>query len=127
MNVLLDTHTVLWLAGNSPELSKAAKQAIFDVDRKKYVCIASTWEVAIKISLGRMRLTGGAAEFLNIIGANGFSMLPVKPEYLMLVESLPFHHRDPFDRLLIATAMSEKLAIVTADARMSAYSVPCAW
>lgn len=127
MNILLDTHTVLWLAGNSPELSNAAKHAIFDADRKKYVCIASAWEIAIKISSGKMRLVGGTAEFLNIIGINGFSILPVKPEYLMLVESLPFHHRDPFGRLFIAAAMSEKLAIVTADARMSAYNVPCVW
>jgi len=127
MNTLLDTHTVLWLAGNSSELSTAAKEAIFDVDRKKYVCIVSAWEIAIKTSLGKMRLVGGAAEFLNIIGTNGFSILPVKPEYIMLVESLPFHHRDPFDRLLVAAAMSEKLAIITADTRMSAYNVPCIW
>ena len=127
MNLLLDTHTVLWLAGNSPKLSQTAKDAIFHEGNQKFVSMASAWEVAIKNSIGKFRLTDGVAEFYKMVESNGFLLLPIERSHVSKVESLPFHHRDPFDRLLVAAAQCEGLAIVTADENIPAYGVPCIW
>jgi len=127
MNLLLDTHTVLWLAGNSPKLSQAAKDVIFNVGSQKFVSMASAWEIAIKNSIGKFRLTNGVTEFYKMVESNGFLLLPIERSHILKVESLPFHHRDPFDRLLVATAQCEGLAIVTADENIPAYGVPCVW
>ena len=127
MDYLLDTHTVLWLAENASQLSDTAKQAIFDTDKKKYVSIASAWEVAIKCSLGKLEIEGGTNEFFRILDENGFILLPVEREYVECVQSLPFIHRDPFDRMIIASALSERLCLVTADESIHAYNVPYIW
>ena len=127
MNLLLDTHTVLWLAANSPKLSQSAKDAMFNAGNQKFVSMASAWEVAIKYSLGKFRLVNGVAEFFKIVEDNNFLLLPIERTHVARVESLPFHHRDPFDRLLVAAALCEELAIVTADAHIPAYGVPCVW
>jgi len=127
MDYLLDTHAVLWLAGDAAELSDAARQAIFDPDRKKYVSIASAWEVAIKCSLGKLEIDGGTAEFFRILDENSFILLPIEREHVKCVQALPFVHRDPFDRLLIASAISEGLCLVTADKNIHAYDVPYVW
>lgn len=127
MNYLLDTHTVLWLAENSPKLSRAAKSAIFDTSRQKFVSIASAWEIAIKISIGKFRLVGGVAEFFRIIEHNGFIIKAIEHEYILLSETLPFHHRDPFDRILVCTAQAEKFTIISADENIRKYTVPCIW
>jgi len=122
MKYLLDTHIVLWIAENSPKLTNAAKAAVIDETNEKYVSIASCWEVAIKLSLNKLLLTGGIAEFFRIINENGFHLLQVMEEHLFVLEALPFYHRDPFDRLLIATAMSEKMIILTDDSQIIAYA-----
>ncbi|MDR0615359.1 MAG: type II toxin-antitoxin system VapC family toxin, partial [Synergistaceae bacterium] len=100
MNCLLDTHTVLWFAENSPKLSAAAKEAILHRDSLNFVSIVSAWELAIKISLGKMRIYGGVTEFFNIVESNGFLLLPIERKYIQKAETLPFVHRDPFDRIL---------------------------
>jgi PIN domain nuclease of toxin-antitoxin system len=127
MNILLDTHAVLWLAGNSPKLSNAAKEAILSDGNQKFVSMASAWEVAVKNSIGKFRLADGVQEFYKMIDSNGFLMLPIDRSHIARVESLPFYHRDPFDRLLVAAALCEGLAIVTADEHIPAYGVPCVW
>ncbi|MDR3313209.1 MAG: type II toxin-antitoxin system VapC family toxin [Oscillospiraceae bacterium] len=127
MNLLLDTHAVLWLAENSPMLSQAAKEAIFNEGNQKFVSMASAWEVAIKNSIGKLRLANGVTEFYRMIEGNGFLLLPIDRRHVVRVESLPFHHRDPFDRLLVAAALCEELVMVTADENIPAYGVPCIW
>lgn len=122
MKYLLDTHIVLWLAENSPKLSETAKAIILDEANEKYVSIASCWEVSIKFSLGRLDLSGGTHEFFRIVEENGFGLLQVVEEHLTVLETLPFHHRDPFDRLLAATAIAENLALLTDDCQLLAYS-----
>ena len=107
--------------------SEAAKTAILNDGNQKFVSIASAWEVAVKNSIGKFRLTDGVQEFYKMVDSNGFLMLPIDRAYIVRVESLSFHHRDPFDRLLVATALYEDLAIVTADEHMPAYGVPCIW
>ena len=122
MKCLLDTHIILWLAENSPKLSDAMKAVILDEENEKYVSIASCWEVSIKHSLKKLGLVGGTSEFFHIIQENGFELLNVLKDHLIVLEALPFHHRDPFDRLLIATALAENLGLVTDDASIKAYA-----
>jgi PIN domain nuclease of toxin-antitoxin system len=127
MNYLLDTHTVLWCAENSAKLSENARRALFDPAGRFFVSIVSAWEVAIKSSIGKMNIVGGVSEFYRIIDENGFAMLPVSRKHIKCVETLPFHHRDPFDRIIVATAISESMGMITADANIRLYEVVCVW
>jgi len=122
MKCLLDTHIILRLAENSPKLSSAIKDIILDEANTKYVSIASCWEVVIKLSLNKLDLVGGTSEFYRIIYENGFELLHVSKEHLIVLETLPFHHRDPFDRLLIATATADGLVLLTDDEQIVAYA-----
>ena len=115
MKYLLDTHIVLWLAENSPRLSDEAKAILLDESKAKAVSIASCWEVSIKLSLGKLDLDGGTREFFHILRENGFKLLQVEEEYLASLETLSFYHRDPFDRLIIASAISENMTLLTDD------------
>ena len=99
-----------------------AKTIILNEANEKFVSIASCWEVAIKLSLNKLALAGGASEFFRIIHSNGFRLLQVAEGHLNILELLPFHHRDPFDRLLIATAIAEQLILLTDDPQMRAYA-----
>ena len=121
MKYLLDTHIVLWLAENSPKLSDAVKMILLDEASEKYVSIVSCWEVAIKLSLEKLSLSGGTKEFFRIISNNGFTLIPVDEEHLTVLETLPFHHRDPFDRLLVATAKTNDLILLTDDSQLQTY------
>ena len=127
MKYLLDTHVVLWAAENSPMLSNKAKTAILDVKTEKYVSIVSAWEVAIKLGSGKLHLEGGLLEFFRIIDDNGFHELSVEREYLELISSLPDHHKDPFDRMLVATVLAEDMTLITADENIHRYGAPCLW
>ena len=122
MKCLLDTHIVLWLAENSPKLSSAIKDIILDEANTKYVSVTSCWEVSIKLSLSKLDLVGGTSEFYRIIYENGFDLLHVSEEHLIGLETLPFHHCDPFDRILIATASADDLVLLTDDAQIKAYT-----
>jgi PIN domain nuclease of toxin-antitoxin system len=123
MKYLLDTHVVLWAAENSPLLSDKAKAAILDETIEKYVSIVSAWEVAIKLGTKKLTLNGGLSEFFHIIDENGYFTISVEREYLHLIPQLPDHHRDPFDRMLIATAISEEMTLLTADENIHKYKI----
>lgn len=124
---LLDTHVVLWLAASPDQLSETAKQVLLDPSAYLYVSIASAWEVAIKISLGKLELSDGVDGFFQICADNGIQVLPVKQSHLSLVQSMPFHHRDPFDRLLLATAQAEGLTLLSADSQVYRYNLAWVW
>jgi PIN domain nuclease of toxin-antitoxin system len=125
--VLLDTHALLWWVADDPRLSRSARQAIGDADR----AIASDvtlWELAIKCSIGKLELSGGAAAwFERHTNASRFGELSITRAHLAEVERLPLHHRDPFDRLLIAQARLENLQLVTIDEVFSKYGVVTVW
>jgi len=123
MKYLLDTHILLWFFDVPSKLSEQDRNIILDPNSEIYVSIASAWEFAIKASLKKLDLKGGVGAFLRAIKKNGFILLPIKSEHLKCVETLPFHHRDPFDRLLIATAMKEGLGLVTDDEKMKLYAL----
>ena len=122
MNYLLDTHLILWLAENSTKLSDIAKAIILNETNKLHVSVASCWEVSIKLSLGKLDIVGGTNEFFRILESNGFSILDITEEQLCVLESLPYHHRDPFDRLLVATAIADDLTLLTDDKQLLAYA-----
>ena len=127
MKYLLDTHVILWLATNSPFLSETVKRAILDNNNEKYVSIVSAWEVAIKLGTQKLQLDGGLAEFFRMIDENGFLLLGIEREYVQSVQSLPFFHKDPFDRLLIATANVENLTLISIDDNIQKYDVNWIW
>ncbi len=128
MRLLLDTHAFLWWVADAPELSGKARQAIADEGNACYLSLVSCWEMAIKASLGKLRLATALNRFIpEQLAANGFNLLHIDFRHTARVESLPFHHRDPFDRLLVAQAQSEKLVVVSADAALSDYGIKRIW
>jgi len=128
MNLLLDTHTLLWFVLGDAQLSAAARQFIEDATNPKFVSPATYWEIAIKISIGKYALNEPYETFIDrAIRQNGFFILPIEPRHTALLINMPFHHRDPFDRLIIAQAIVEGLAIVSADPVFDDYSVQRLW
>jgi len=127
MKYLLDTHTAMWALNNPEKLSPTAKSIIADTSLHLYVSIISAWEIAIKISINKLSFAGGSAAFLHKLQQFGVEVLPLTSEYISLVETLPPLHRDPFDRLLIATATTEQLTLLTADENIQKYPVLFAW
>ena len=125
--LLLDTHTVLWYAEDSPKLSAHVHRAIGNVNTTKYVSFASAWEVAIKLHNGKLTLDGGLDAFYNIVDTNGFVLLPIDRSHLYNLQTLPDIHKDPFDRLLVSTAMRNGMTIITCDRHIVQYNVPCLW
>jgi PIN domain nuclease of toxin-antitoxin system len=120
---LLDTHAAIWWMEGSAKLPAACYRAI----RRRgfaYVSLVSAWEVAIKTSLGRLRL---AVPFGATVEASGFALLPLTLAHVDEVGALPLHHRDPFDRMLVAQARVENLTLVTGDRRLAAYDVQRFW
>ena len=124
--VLIDTHALLWWIRNDCRLSAKGRRAIKESDC--YFSLAGCWEVAIKVSLERLGLDRPVAQFFKEeLAANGMVLLPIEFRHVIRVAQLPFHHRDPFDRLLIAQAMEEDLSLVSADRRFDAYGVERIW
>lgn len=128
MKLLLDTHTLLWFVLGDASLSATARQLIEDATNSKFVSPASYWELAIKISLGKYVLNEPYETFLDrAIRQNGFQILPIEPRHTAALTNLPFHHRDPFDRLMVAQAMVESLILVSADPILNAYPIQRLW
>jgi PIN domain nuclease of toxin-antitoxin system len=124
---LLDTHTAIWFLNGDNALSENAKKIILDTSNVKYINIASAWEIAIKHSTGKLDIAGNTADFIHDAENNGFIFVPIKNSHLTVLESLPLLHRDPFDRLLIATAIADDMTFVTADENIARYNVSYIW
>ena len=122
MNLLLDTHVLLWwLDDPKTLLSEQASTAIEDQDNQIIVSVASAWEIAIKKTLGKLESPDNLKE---LIADAEFELMPIDYEHAWQVKNLPLHHRDPFDRLLVAQATVENLTLVTRDSYLEAYNVP---
>lgn len=120
MQLLLDTHALIWWLSNDSTLSVKAKQAIADPDNIVFISAASAWEIAIKKSLGKLQ----APDDLTLqINQKRFRPLAISIDHALTVEKLPLHHQDPFDRILIAQAMYENSIIVTRDRKFERYEV----
>ena len=125
MRLLLDTHTLLWALARPERLPSAASSAIRDTANDVFVSAASTWEVAIKAALGK--LDGDVAAIASAARDVGFLELPVTIAHTTWLRALPGHHRDPFDRLLVAQPLEERLTVVTQDAAFDAYEAEVLW
>lgn len=128
MNCLLDTNAFLWIVSGSDGLSAKAKRAYLDTANNMWLSIASIWELAIKISLRRLEINAQLEKFIpEQLQANNIQQLNINIKHTALVAKLPFHHRDPFDRLLAAQALTENLAIISPDRAFTSYGVKRIW
>lgn len=124
---LLDTHTAIWFFKGNPALSPTAKHIIYDASISKYMSIVSAWEVAIKINIGKLDFTRGVEGFLLSAQHHRIGVLPITNEHLACFETLPIIHRDPFDRMLVATSIIENLTMITDDYNIAKYDVSIVW
>ena len=122
MRLLLDTHVLLWALGGPKRLPKEVRAAVESPDNEVLFSAASIWEIAIKTQIGRANFKVSPDEIIQAALESGFSELPVRADHGARSASLPLHHRDPFDRLLVAQAISEPCRLITADAVLGAYS-----
>jgi len=128
MNILLDTHAFLWFVDDNPRLSQRARVLIESDESQPFLSAASLWEIAIKISLGKLSLNQKYETFIpHHLALNGIGLLNISLEHTVAVATLPFHHRDPFDRLLAVQSKIESMTFVSADPVFDAYGVQRVW
>jgi PIN domain nuclease of toxin-antitoxin system len=128
VRLLLDTHTLLWFLAGDSKLSGTARALVEDDGNDILVSVGTLWEIAIKVSLGKLGMSRPFEEvFPAQLDANEILVLPISTTHLQRVVSLPFHHRDPFDRLLAAQAMSEEVPLVSRDPAFDAYGLQRLW
>ena len=127
MKYLLDTHTIYWFLEGDMQISEKASSIIKNEYKDCCVSLASVWETAIKISIGKLDFVGGVKEFVRLVKDSGIAILPIQEEHILQIERLPLHHKDPFDRVIITTAIEDDLTIVSKDENFSLYPVKCIW
>ena len=128
MNLLLDTHTLLWWHAKTAALSDTARSAIDDPANEVFLSLVNVWEIQIKTQLGKLPLPKPVTVLVEEeITVNGFQVLPVTLEHIYGLDALPLHHDDPFDRLLIAQAREEGFTLVSRDKPMKVYDVKILW
>lgn len=120
-NYFLDTHTFLWFLTGDQQLPKTVISHIEEIQTINYISIASIWEIAIKVSLGKLKLSISLNELKNEIFKNGFEILPLDFEHIITLSNLENHHKDPFDRIILAQAISEKLTLISKDQNFKLY------
>ena len=127
MNLLLDSHTVIWALTAPQNLSAKAKRELSKADNELLVSMASLYELTIKMNIGKFVYKGGLKELFTDLDAAKYSILPIEKKHLLEYSKLPMHHRDPFDRLIIAQAKSDKLTVVSKDEHFKKYDVKVIW
>lgn len=128
MKLLLDTHAFLWMSLDDPQLSETARQRLSDTSNELFLSAASYWEIAIKISIGKYILSEPLAEFVKReMTANDLKTMPIAVDHVGQLSGLPFHHKDPFDRMLVAQAVVEGLQLVSCDSIFDQYGVTRIW
>ena len=128
MRLLLDTHTFLWFIQGNDSLSNTAKASIENSENQKLISIASLWEIAIKTSIGKLSVEMSMTDLVEkqVLG-NALGILSITSEHLEKLTDLPFHHKDPFDRLIIAQSLAENISIVSRDKMFGDYSAQLIW
>jgi PIN domain nuclease of toxin-antitoxin system len=128
MNILLDTHTLIWfLEGERKKLSEKSLSSIENEQNQIFVSIASVWEISIKINIGKLELKNDFNQLMELLDHNNFILLTIQFKHLQKIINLDLIHRDPFDRLLIAQAISQDLQVVTKDPNFSRYNIKTIW
>jgi PIN domain nuclease of toxin-antitoxin system len=124
---LIDTHIFLWSIQGGEKLSEQASLLISDDNNQLYLSVASIWEIVIKINIGKLKLDYGVEDIYGLLRQFQIEVLPIESQDLVQYLGLPLHHRDPFDRILIAQAIARSFVIISADEAFSAYSVSRIW
>ena len=128
MKLLLDTHTLLWLVENNPQLSQIALDLLVDPGNELLLSPATYWELAIKISIRKYQLADPLADYIaEAVQLYGLSILPIGVKHAEAIVNLPHHHKDPFDRMLIAQSIVENVALVSSDEAFDAYPIQRLW
>jgi PIN domain nuclease of toxin-antitoxin system len=128
MKILLDTCAFIWIVTDDAKLSEKAKEIFLNSENEIFLSAVTGLEITVKYSLGKLRLTEPPAEFvMNRIHANGLTELPISMKHTLALQNLPLHHKDPFDRLLIAQSMVNQIPLLSADQQLSAYGIECHW
>lgn len=128
MKVLVDTHTFIWALLQDHRLSPKSKHVLTSDESELYFSLASLWEIAIKMKTGKLNAIGSSVSYIrDEMDAFGMQLLPIRYEHILQLEMLPVHHSDPFDRLLIAQAITESLPILTADQKFALYPIRVIW
>ena len=128
MKVLIDTSSFLWFIGGSEKLSQNARKVMEDFDNELFMSVASLWEIAIKVSINKLELAEPFDTFIpEKIEENEINIIQISIEHLSEIMRLPLHHRDPFDRLIIAQSISEQLPVVGCDRYFKSYSIDTIW
>jgi PIN domain nuclease of toxin-antitoxin system len=128
MDVMIDTHTFLWQINEPDLLSDAATEAINDPNNNVWLSMASPWEMGIKSSIGKLHLVKPVDIFTaDHLTRNGYGLLPIELRHIRIVETLPLHHRDPFDRLIVAQCLADGLRLISADPVLDSYGVIRIW
>ncbi|PZO15353.1 MAG: PIN domain nuclease [Leptolyngbya foveolarum] len=128
MKLLLDTHTFIWWDSAPDKLSETALTLIYEADNTVMLSVVSVWEIQIKSQIGKLALTSPLADIVRTQQSiNGIEVLPIALNHVMTLDQLPLHHKDPFDRMLIAQAISEKAMLISRDAALARYSVSVRW
>jgi PIN domain nuclease of toxin-antitoxin system len=127
MNLLLDTHVLIWFLNGDNQLQPVVKEQITDATNTCFIGIASIWEMAIKSSLNKLELAGSFDQIAGFLYQSNIELLPITLGHIQQLLQLPFHHRDPFDRIIIAQAINEGLTLATKDAVLYQYQVATIW
>jgi PIN domain nuclease of toxin-antitoxin system len=128
MRAILDTHAILWWVTNNPQLSQTVRDIIADPDNTLYLSVASSWEIIIKFNTGKLPLPEPPTQFIqSCLSVNRFESLAIDLPHVFQINTLPDHHKDPFDRILIAQAQVENIPILTVDKMIIEYPVQTIW
>ncbi len=127
MDILLDTHALIWFINGDEKLPNKAVNLIKDIKSNCFVSIASIWEIAIKISLGKLEMNGGLDDISKVMSRYEIELLPITFEHIQKLLTLDYHHRDPFDRIIISQGLVENLTIITKDENFVNYNTEIVW
>ena len=128
MNLLLDTNAFLWFIAGDENLSSVARTTIENPENNRYLSVASLWEIAIKVSIGKLELSEPFEKLIpEQLTENGIQLLDISVAHTALIASLPFHHRDPFDRLIAAQAKVEQMTLISSDDVFDKYEINRNW
>ena len=127
MKILLDTHAFIWFVEDDDQFPESLKRIIEKPSNDIYLSIASIWEMAIKIQLKKLDIEKSIKEIIELVSFNGFELLPILPEHIIKLSSLDFHHRDPFDRIVIAQGLVENQVVVSRDKVFDKYGIRRIW
>jgi len=122
-NLLIDTQSFIWFVENNPQMPASVRSIMEDEKNNLFISIASLWEIVIKSSLGKLTLKKKVPDIINNVTKNGFSILQIKPQHLITLHKLEYHHKDPFDRIIISQAITENMQTVSSDDKFCEYEI----